>query len=168
MKKLLQSFIFSLVLSLFFPLITNATCQYSAGSSPICDTLPEPTRVIVIPPKTTHVIDTVPVTTINTTPTTDTTTTSTTSTPASFDISLKYGSRGDAVEQLQDFLTDQGFYTGKIDGKFGLGTLRSVKAFQKANGLAPDGFFGKASRAKATSILADILKSSQDAEKADQ
>ena len=56
---------------------------------------------------------------------------------ASFDISLKYGSRGDSVIELQDFLQDQGVYSGTIDGRFGLGTRKAVIAFQKATGV-PD------------------------------
>lgn len=83
---------------------------------------------------------------------------------ASFDTSLKYGSRGDAVSELQDFLTDQNVYTGKIDGKFGLGTVKAVKAFQTANNLSADGYFGKGSRAVATTLLAIDLKTSDDAE----
>ena len=91
----------------------------------------------------------------------------TTQISTSFDVSLKYGSTGDPVEQLQDFLQDQGFYQGKMDGKFGLSTMRAVMAFQKANSLNPDGYFGKASRAKANSILATILQPSENAEQAE-
>jgi peptidoglycan hydrolase-like protein with peptidoglycan-binding domain len=86
---------------------------------------------------------------------------------ASFDISLKYGSRGDAVMELQDFLTDQSFLTGKIDGRFGFGTLKAVKSWQSANGLISDGYFGKGSRAKANNILADLLKDSDATEQAE-
>jgi len=83
---------------------------------------------------------------------------------ASFDTSLKYGSRGDAVIELQDFLQDQEVYSGKVDGRFGLGTRKAVVAFQLANGLKGDGYFGVASRTKASSILALELKPSIDAE----
>ncbi len=83
---------------------------------------------------------------------------------ASFDVSLKYGSRGDAVIELQDFLQDQGVYSGKVDGRFGLGTRKSVVAFQLANGLTGDGYFGLGSRTKANDILAAELKPSTDAE----
>lgn len=86
---------------------------------------------------------------------------------ASFDTSLKYGSRGDAVSELQDFLTDQNVYTGKVDGKFGLGTFKAVKAFQTANSLSVDGYFGKASREAAQTLLAAELKTSDDAEVAE-
>lgn len=83
---------------------------------------------------------------------------------AYFDVSLKYGSKGEAVVELQDFLQDQELYTGSIDGKFGLGMVKAVKAFQKAQGLKSDGYFGKASRDKANIILSDILKDSNDSE----
>lgn len=86
---------------------------------------------------------------------------------ASFDVSLKYGSKGDPVVELQDFLADQNLYTGKVDGKFGFGTLKAVKAFQSANDLSVDGYFGKASRAKASDLLAVDLKTSDDAEQAE-
>ena len=82
----------------------------------------------------------------------------------SFNVNIKYGSTGSAVQQLQDFLQDQGFYKGNIDSKFGLGTMRAVMAFQKANGLSVDGYFGKISRSKANSILNDVLKASKEAE----
>lgn len=86
---------------------------------------------------------------------------------ASFDVSLKYGSKGDAVSELQDFLADQNVYTGKVDGKFGFGTLKAVKAFQEANNLSVDGYFGKASRGVAQGLLASDLKASDDAEVAE-
>lgn len=83
---------------------------------------------------------------------------------ASFDVSLKYGSKGDLVVDLQDFLTDQGAYAGKLDGRFGLGTLKSVKAWQTSVGLFVDGYFGKGSRAKANDILASLLQDSNTTE----
>lgn len=79
---------------------------------------------------------------------------------ASFDTSIKYGSRGQAVVDLQDFLTDQGTYTGKLDGRFGLGTLKSLEAWQTSVGLSADGYFGRGSRAKANEILASLLQGS--------
>lgn len=83
---------------------------------------------------------------------------------ASFDVSLKYGSKGQSVIDLQDFLRDQNAYTNKSDGKFGLSTLRAVEAFQTANNLEVDGYFGKSSRAKANIILATIIAPSNTAE----
>ncbi len=83
---------------------------------------------------------------------------------AYFESSLKYGSKGNAVSDLQDFLIDQGYLVGVADGKFGLKTFRSVRAFQSANDLSVDGYFGKASRTKAELILEDELKYSDAAE----
>lgn len=84
-----------------------------------------------------------------------------------FDASLKYGSRGSAVEELQDFLQDQGYLTGKIDGKFGLGTRKAVIAWQKENGLSADGYFGAQSRLLASQQLTEELKPSLEAEQAE-
>jgi len=79
---------------------------------------------------------------------------------AFFDVSLKFGSKGEAVIELQEFLQDQEYLKGSVDGKFGFGTLKAVKAFQKDQGLKVDGYFGKGSREKAKSILDELLKDS--------
>ncbi len=71
---------------------------------------------------------------------------------ASFEKSLKLGSQGSSVIELQDFLKDQGDYNGKSDGVFGPGTKKGVIAFQIANNLKGDGYFGLASRAKASEV----------------
>ena len=55
---------------------------------------------------------------------------------------LKKGSRGAAVKTLQTALKEQGYYSGKIDGVFGKGTVKAVKAFQRKNGLKADGIAG--------------------------
>lgn len=52
-------------------------------------------------------------------------------------------SRGSEVEELQRRLKDEGFGPGPIDGVFGPRTESAVIAFQKANGLEPDGICGK-------------------------
>lgn len=46
------------------------------------------------------------------------------------------------VRRLQTALKAKNLYAGKIDGAFGDGTKAAVIAFQKANGLAPDGVVG--------------------------
>ncbi|HAA33039.1 MAG TPA: hypothetical protein DCE56_41620 [Cyanobacteria bacterium UBA8553] len=56
---------------------------------------------------------------------------------------LKEGSSGPVVKQLQQRLQEKGFNPGSIDGVFGLGTKAAVRAFQKANGLEPDGMVGQ-------------------------
>jgi peptidoglycan hydrolase-like protein with peptidoglycan-binding domain len=61
---------------------------------------------------------------------------------------LRQGSKGSAVSELQQLLQSKGFYSGKIDGDFGVGTTNAVLKFQKENGLLPDGIVGSASWAK--------------------
>lgn len=56
--------------------------------------------------------------------------------------SLRRGSRGTLVTQLQTKLKRWGYYTGAIDGVFGTGTEKAVKAFQKKVGLTADGIVG--------------------------
>ena len=58
-------------------------------------------------------------------------------------ISLKRGSKGDEVKELQKILQTRGYYTGKIDGDFGALTEKGVKQLQKAQGNTPDGWFGQ-------------------------
>lgn len=55
---------------------------------------------------------------------------------------LNFGDSGDKVKALQVRLASLGYYTGKLDGKFGSGTLKAVKLFQARNGLAVDGKVG--------------------------
>ncbi|HBC43380.1 MAG TPA: hypothetical protein DCZ88_16230 [Pseudanabaena sp.] len=64
------------------------------------------------------------------------------------DATLRQGSKGNAVVELQQLLQAKGFYIGKIDGDFGAGTANAVLKFQKANGLTADGIVGKASWTK--------------------
>lgn len=55
---------------------------------------------------------------------------------------LRLGSRGTAVLQLQQALNALGYDTNGADGKFGKGTEQAVKAYQQANGLIADGKAG--------------------------
>lgn len=55
---------------------------------------------------------------------------------------LRVGSSGEDVKTLQTKLKRWGYYTGSIDGVFGAGTKKAVIAFQKKNGLTPDGIVG--------------------------
>jgi len=61
--------------------------------------------------------------------------------------SLKQGAKGDAVKTLQTKLRRWGYYSGAVDGVFGAGTKKAVIAFQKKNGLTPDGVVGSATAA---------------------
>lgn len=56
---------------------------------------------------------------------------------------LRNGSKGTQVRVLQWLLNENGYDAGTVDGIFGSNTLKAVKAFQKAAGLAVDGVVGK-------------------------
>ncbi len=53
------------------------------------------------------------------------------------------GSKGAAVSQAQQLLKDKGYYQGRIDGDFGVGTRDAIASFQRANGLTVDGKVGE-------------------------
>ena len=55
----------------------------------------------------------------------------------------KIGSRSNEVKQIQTKLKNWGYYKGEVDGIFGTQTKNAVMAFQKKNGLTPDGIAGK-------------------------
>ncbi len=58
-------------------------------------------------------------------------------------VSLKRNSKDSAgVKKLQTMLKALGYYTRQVDGDFGKYTEDAVKAFQKATGHDPDGWFG--------------------------
>ena len=65
---------------------------------------------------------------------------------------IKIYDKGNNVLALQLALSDLNLYKGKLDGKFGTGTLKAVKAFQKAEGLKVDGLVGKATQARLTAL----------------
>jgi peptidoglycan hydrolase-like protein with peptidoglycan-binding domain len=67
--------------------------------------------------------------------------TSSSSTPPTT-TTLRFGSRGAQVEQLQQKLKDKGFYTYTITGQFGSITETAVRNFQRANNLQVDGIAG--------------------------
>ena len=54
----------------------------------------------------------------------------------------KYGSSGDEVVEIQQKLSELGYYYGNIDGKFGNDTKKAVIQFQKDNNLSSDGVVG--------------------------
>ena len=55
---------------------------------------------------------------------------------------LRRGSRGAEVKELQLILQRLGYNPGTADGIFGLKTMQAVIQFQKDNGLTPDGVAG--------------------------
>ncbi len=55
---------------------------------------------------------------------------------------LKRGSRGSDVMEIQSLLTKMGYNPGPIDGVFGLRTEETIKQFQRKYGLTADGIIG--------------------------
>jgi peptidoglycan hydrolase-like protein with peptidoglycan-binding domain len=55
---------------------------------------------------------------------------------------LRRGDRGEDVKVLQQQLLDLGFDPNGVDGKFGPGTERALRAFQKRAGITVDGLAG--------------------------
>ena len=49
---------------------------------------------------------------------------------------------GDDVATLQARLQDLGFYTGLVDGHFGLQTHNALMSYQREYGMSPDGICG--------------------------
>ena len=62
--------------------------------------------------------------------------------------SLKPGSRGARVSEVQQKLKDWGYYNGAVDGVYGNQTMYAVQDFQTKHGLPPDGIVGPATAAK--------------------
>jgi lipoprotein-anchoring transpeptidase ErfK/SrfK len=59
--------------------------------------------------------------------------------PTPFTGVLEVGSTSDAVVQLQQRLTELGYWIGTVDGKFGTLTEQALWALQRTAGLAPSG-----------------------------
>ncbi|WP_224241963.1 C40 family peptidase [Hyalangium gracile] len=55
---------------------------------------------------------------------------------------LREGSRGPAVRDLQNLLKSKGFNPGGVDGVFGPKTKAAVLSFQRAQGISVDGIVG--------------------------
>jgi hypothetical protein len=74
-----------------------------------------------------------------------------------FTQTLRYGSIGFEVKQLQERLKKDGYPLDSTDGVFGDKTERVVKIYQRQNGLTSDGIVGAGTRAhlnkKATSLI---------------
>ena len=56
---------------------------------------------------------------------------------------LSFGSTGKLVKQVQERLTELGYYTGPISSSFQGHTRNAVRAFQRKNGLTADGVVGE-------------------------
>ena len=74
-----------------------------------------------------------------------------------FNRDLFFGKSGDDIRDLQEFLTDQGYYAGPISSYYGLLTVQAIKKFQSANGINPTGYFGSRSRAIASEIFKKLV-----------
>lgn len=61
---------------------------------------------------------------------------------------LKVGSRGDDVYELQGRLKFLGYYTGAVDGKFGWQTYWAVRNFQWKFGMTVDGIVGPQTKSR--------------------
>ena len=62
---------------------------------------------------------------------------------------IKKGTKGDKVKNLQKFLNWYGGYGLAVDGIFGAKSVAALKTFQKAEGIKADGIYGKNTQAKA-------------------
>ena len=70
---------------------------------------------------------------------------------------IRYRDKGENVTALQTALALLGYYEKDIDGVFGAGTLKAVKAFQKDQYMTVDGLAGWATQAKLTSLTGGDL-----------
>ena len=82
-----------------------------------------------------------------TAPVTTTPITTTQSTKYQFTSFLGEGASGNEVLELQQRLTDLGYYQGPINGKFGPLTAAGVSALQRAHGISVRGYVGPSTRA---------------------
>jgi len=100
------------------------------------DTVTTPTPENIITVNNTNMLNVTPVQT----------TTQPQQTPDASVGTLRSGSSGAAVTQLQTRLKELGYYTGSIDGQYGSGTVAAVRNFQSANNLTADGVAGNATQ----------------------
>lgn len=72
-----------------------------------------------------------------------------------FERDLNFGVQNNSdVTKLQEFLTEQGIYSGPITGNFFSLTLKAVKNFQIREGISPAaGYFGPKTRTRASALL---------------
>ncbi len=66
--------------------------------------------------------------------------------PAAEAAALSWGSSGSEVVQVQQKLSQWGYYNGPLDGYYAYETYRAVQRFQRNNGLSQDGVVGTATR----------------------
>ena len=57
-------------------------------------------------------------------------------------VAYRKGSSGNTVVQIQQKLSELGYYSGSVDGIYGSMTEKAVRSFQNARGLTADGIAG--------------------------
>jgi hypothetical protein len=77
--------------------------------------------------------------------------------PPPWERELKYGSQGSRVTEWQRDLNLVHKSKVAVDGRFGQATREATVAFQKANGLEPDGIVGKATRQKMDELRPEFV-----------
>ncbi len=75
-------------------------------------------------------------------------------TNSGFSLEMQRGSRGAEVKKLQQFLKEQGYFTGRIDGSYGPITVRSVRYFQEDYNLNVNGRVDTATLKRMNIIIA--------------
>jgi len=135
------------------PTTPTPTTPASPGSTPTITPESEPTLAPASPGPTPTISPVGPTPTPSVSPTSTPTTPSPASTSpaagnslkqysASSAPSLRVGSQGQAVRDVQTFLKEVGVYLGPIDGIYGVQTESAVKSFQESKNLTSDGVVG--------------------------
>ncbi len=74
---------------------------------------------------------------------------------------IKEGSRGQEVVKLQEGLKKLNFYSGAVDGIFGVATKDAVIKFQRSQGLVADGIVGAKTWSKLNEMLGNNMSKNQ-------
>jgi lipoprotein-anchoring transpeptidase ErfK/SrfK len=138
---------FAVTLVIASGLTLTGACGNPAASP---STLPPAAAPAITPsaPSTSAPSTTAPPTSAPSTSTPSTSTPPTSPAPEAADAVLRLESSGPAVQELQQRLSDLGFWLGEVDGHYGQLTRQAVMAFQKAEGLDRDGVAGPETRKK--------------------
>lgn len=83
---------------------------------------------------------------------------------ASIEVNLKYGSTGQKVVELQEFLIEKGFLKSEPTGNFYSLTRKAVKEYQKSEGIPSTGFVGPITREKINAELEEMVSESNNQE----
>jgi uncharacterized surface protein with fasciclin (FAS1) repeats len=79
-----------------------------------------------------------------------------------YNTNIGFGSRGENVVQLQNFLSEKGYLSSQNRGYFGAMTRAALIKFQKENGLHGTGFFGPLTREKVRSVNGSMATTKKD------